>query len=136
MNILDRIQNMIDRATDAITYDADNLVNLRLFAVRTLNDLRDMKGLDGAPQAFSEPTRRFALTLSAGDQFDPYTGENVTVNERTLYFIGALVTQSKILAIKEVRSVDGIGLKEAKDLVDGLQVQSYRLKTVWDTVRI
>ena len=135
MNILDRIQNMLDRATDAIVYDADNLINLRLFAVRTLNDLRDLKG--GTPEpARRLDTRRFALTLSACERFDFGTGASVKDGERTLYFIGSLVTQSKILAIKEVRSIDGIGLKEAKDLVDGLQEQSYRLKTVGDVAYI
>lgn len=134
MNILDCIQHMIDRATDAIAYDAADIVNLRLFAVRTLNDLRDVKGL--TPQAVNVSTRRFALTLAGGTAVHDYTGTPSFLGERTVYFIGDIVTQSKILAIKEVRSQDAIGLKEAKDLVDGLQVQSYRLKTVGDSIHI
>jgi ribosomal protein L7/L12 len=75
------------------------------------------------------PPNRFAIQLPAqqvwviiqpGNAYEGDNGRYVDAPARLVYFIEGFVTESKILAIKQVRTLDNSGLKEAKDFVDGL----------------
>src|ERR1700747_1428688 len=57
-----------------------------------------------------------AVAVAAG----PAAGPAAAVEERTEFtFVLAAIGEKKIEVIKEVRALTGLGLKEAKDLVEG-----------------
>lgn len=66
---------------------------------------------------------RFALTLSATKLWCGEDAQTYALTPaRTIYFIDGFITESKILAIKQVRSIDNVGLRDAKDFVDALAI--------------
>jgi ribosomal protein L7/L12 len=67
---------------------------------------------------------RFALRLPAHQVWVEAANTYILAPERIVYFIDGYITESKILAIKQVRTIDGGGVKECKDYCDGLQVQA------------
>lgn len=130
-SIRDSISDFITRANDAIVYDADNIVNLRQHVVGLLANLYALRALiDSRPVDDVTPLpvrKRFALVL-------PPQGPEM--RERVLFFIDGIVTESKIQAIKRVRQSDNVGLKDAKDFVDGLNDRPYVLPANFGYVEI
>jgi large subunit ribosomal protein L7/L12 len=85
----------------------DDLLALTILEAKQLNDLLEEKGIKvAAPVAMAGP--------AAGG------GAAAAVEEKTEFdVILATAGDKKINVIKEVRAVTGLGLKEAKDLVEG-----------------
>lgn len=87
---------------------ADNLVNLTVKEVNELAEiLKDEHGIEPAAAAVAMPMGGGA---AGGEEAAEQTEFNVVLNSA-----GA----SKLKVVKEVKGLLGIGLKEAKDLVDG-----------------
>lgn len=108
--------DVIARLRNGLIYDteADHLKS------RILQAYEDMLMLT-AREKPKAPGTRFCLSLDEGQRWNNVTGEYERDAGRDVYFIDGFITESKILAIKQVRTLDGSGLKEAKDLVDALQ---------------
>lgn len=76
---------------------------------------------------------RFAVALPRREAWDEAKQMYFTVPERMVYFIDGFITESKILAIKEVRNNsktltgEYMGLREAKDFVDALALNPRRM---------
>ena len=87
---------------------AEQLVNLTVKEVKELADiLKEEYGIEPAAAA---------VAVAAG----PAAGGAAAAEEQTEFdVILAEVGANKIAVIKAVREVTGLGLKEAKDLVDG-----------------
>jgi large subunit ribosomal protein L7/L12 len=85
----------------------DDLLALTILEAKQLNDLLEEKGIKvAAPVAVAGP--------AAGG------GGAAAVEEKTEFdVILASAGEKKINVIKEVRAITGLGLKEAKDLVEG-----------------
>lgn len=62
----------------------------------------------------------FGVSAAAGVAVAAAGGEVAVVEEKTEFDVELTTTgDSKVKVIKEVRAITGLGLKEAKDLVDG-----------------
>ena len=83
----------------------DELLALTILEAKELNDLLEEKGIKAA-----------AVAVSAG----PAAGGAAEAAEEQTEFDVMLVSagEKKINVIKEVRGITGLGLKEAKDLVE------------------
>ena len=97
---------MSDITQDQVVDYLSNLTVMQL--VQLTKSLEDKWGVKAAP---------VAVASSAG----PATGAAVAPAEEKTEFTVVLKTagDKKIQVIKEVRAVTGLGLKEAKDLVEG-----------------
>ncbi len=90
---------------------AEELVNLSVKDVSELaNILKDEYGIEPAAAATVVAAGGGAAGGDAGGEAEEKTSFNITLKE----FGG-----NKIAVIKEVRAITGLGLKEAKDMVDG-----------------
>lgn len=87
---------------------ADQLVNLTVKDVKELGDiLKDEYGIEPAAAA---------VAVAAG----PASGEGEAAAEQTEFdVILNSAGAAKLAVVKEVKNLLGIGLKDAKDLVDG-----------------
>ena len=104
---------MSDEATvktfsDDIKAIGDKIVGLTLLQAKELGDyLKDVHGIEPAAGA---------VAVAAA----PAGGEAAVAEEKTTFdVILKAAGGQKIKVIKEVRAATGLGLKEAKDLVDG-----------------
>jgi len=86
----------------------DKIVKLTLLQAKELGDyLKEVHGIEPAAGA---------AVMMAG----PAAGAAAAVEEKTTFdVILKEIGDKKIQVIKEVRALTGLGLKEAKDLVDG-----------------
>lgn len=88
----------------------DKIVALTLMQAKELGDyLKDVYGI--------EPAAGGAVVMAAGPAAG---GEAAAAEEKTSFNVVLKEAgDKKIQVIKEVRAITGLGLKEAKDLVDG-----------------
>ncbi len=95
--------------SDAIKKLGDEIVGLTLLQAKELGDyLKDVHGIEPAAGAVA-----VAAMPGAG-------GEAAEEEEKTAFDVVLKeVGDQKIKVIKEVRAATGLGLKEAKDLVEG-----------------
>ena len=122
--MLSKLSDLIRNLRASLVYDAADASELRatiLDAMTALHKLHDeesnrqynVKHYDG-PVENVKPSRVFCVRLLA----------NPAQNDRAgieLFFVGNTVTPSKIMAIKQLRTFDSLGLKEAKDILDAAQ---------------
>ena len=96
-----------DRSWDAQIKDlGDKIVTLTLMQAKELGDyLKDVHGIEPAAGA---------VAVVAG----PAGGGDAVEEKTTFDVILAAIGDKKIQVIKSVREVTGLGLKEAKDLVE------------------
>ncbi|WP_437192820.1 50S ribosomal protein L7/L12 [Planctomicrobium sp. SH527] len=97
------------KSFDAATTElGDKLVGLTLLQAKALADyLKEVHGI--------EPAGGGAVIMAA-----PAAGAAAAVEEKTEFdVVLTKVGDNKINVIKAVRSITGLGLKEAKDLVEG-----------------
>jgi len=99
-------------------------------ALTSILDAKDESKVQSGPPTWGRDESkvqwgRFAVTLPPYQVWvsgaEGNNGHYVTAPARTVFYINGYVTESKILAIKEVRTLDNCGLKEAKDYCDKLQ---------------
>ena len=91
----------------------DKIVKLTLMQAKELGDyLKEVHGIEPASGA---------TVMMAGPAAGGAGGEAAAAEEKTSFsVILKEVGDKKIQVIKEVRALTGLGLKEAKDLVDGV----------------
>ncbi len=92
-----------------ITQLGDAIVKLTLMQAKELGDyLKEVHGI--------EPAAGGAVMMAG-----PAAGPAAAAEEKTSFdvILKAVAADKKIQVIKEVRAITGLGLKEAKDLVDG-----------------
>jgi ribosomal protein L7/L12 len=125
MNVRHAIADALSAVRDLVVY-SDSLADARSRGMVIFADLdKALLALAEAEVRTAFPPNRFAIQLPATQVFitEGYLGDGGRYAEapaRTVYFIEGFATESKILAIKQVRQLDNSGLKEAKDFVDGL----------------
>ena len=90
----------------------DKIVKLTLMQAKELGDyLKEVHGIEPASGA---------AVIMAGPAAGAAGGEAAAAEEKTRFsVILKEIGDKKIQVIKEVRALTGLGLKEAKDLVDG-----------------
>jgi large subunit ribosomal protein L7/L12 len=90
----------------------DKIVKLTLMQAKELGDyLKEVHGIEPASGA---------AVMMAGPAAGGAGGEAAAAEEKTSFsVILKEIGDKKIQVIKEVRALTGLGLKEAKDLVDG-----------------
>ena len=99
----DAAQNWSDEVKDL----GEKIVNLSLLQAKELGDyLKDEHGLEAAAGG---------VVMAAGPAAG---GEEAAAEPTEFNVVLAEVGGNKIAVIKEVRSATGLGLKEAKDMVD------------------
>jgi large subunit ribosomal protein L7/L12 len=94
-----------------ITQLGDAIVKLTLMQAKELGDyLKEVHGI--------EPAAGGAVMVAGGPAAG---GPAAAAEEKTSFdvILKAVAADKKIQVIKEVRAITGLGLKEAKDLVDG-----------------
>ena len=91
----------------------DKIVKLTLMQAKELGDyLKEVHGIEPASGA---------AVMMAGPAAGAAGGEAAAAEEKTSFsVILKEIGDKKIQVIKEVRALTGLGLKEAKDLVDGV----------------
>ena len=91
----------------------DKIVKLTLMQAKELGDyLKEVHGIEPASGA---------AVMMAGPAAGAAGGEAAAAEEKTSFnIILKEIGDKKIQVIKEVRALTGLGLKEAKDLVDGV----------------
>jgi large subunit ribosomal protein L7/L12 len=92
-----------------ITQLGDAIVKLTLMQAKELGDyLKEVHGI--------EPAAGGAVMMAG-----PAAGPAAAAEEKTSFdvILKAVAADKKIQVIKEIRAITGLGLKEAKDLVDG-----------------
>lgn len=109
MNILSTLRTLIlqDNSVEVIK---EALFNLAL-------DVRQQERDQPAKQTDS----RFAINVPAESRWDSIKQVYVEQPARIVYFIDGAAYMSKIISIKVIRERDGIGLRDAKDIVDRLE---------------
>jgi ribosomal protein L7/L12 len=118
MNLNGLLNDVLSLVRDLVVY-SDTQADARS---RALVIYSRIDSILNAPLAEVEVSRkeRFALALGATTVWCEGAGIYALTPARTIFFIDGFITESKILAIKQVRSNDGCGLKEAKDYCDAL----------------
>ena len=103
----------VTREFDAATKElGDKLVALTLLQAKALADyLKDVHGI--------EPAGGGAVMMAAAPAADSGAAAPAAAAKTEFDVILASAGDAKINVIKAVRSITGLGLKEAKDLVDG-----------------
>jgi hypothetical protein len=123
---MDKIKNAINdllySVRNALVYDtSETLLRERVIglydSLRTLQ--ADVEALNG-----SKPATRQCFTMKSRELYDSSRNMYFVIPDQNVYVIDGFVTDSKILAIKKVRDIDGCGLLEAKTLVDALGVKA------------
>jgi len=140
MDLRMKLNDVLASARDGLIYDEEKSgLKARLLTVFA-DVLTVLDGLDTQERKVDAPPTgwRFCLALPQVQVWvknrDEYgeTGSYVDAPERYVYFIDGYVTESKILAIKQVRTLsktptgEHMGLKDAKDFVDSLQERAVR----------
>lgn len=129
LNILGKVQDLIELVRNGIIYD-ETVCDMRSRMLK-VNDA--LVALSCAPQEAPKVAQRFCVRLKGYPlwvRHNDVDGRYVDVPERYLFCIDGFWTESKIFAIKELRTLDGIGLRDAKDIVDALQVHAIDLDTL------
>lgn len=131
---MDQIEK--DKLENVASFIEESLLGESNLKLRLLFVYRQVVGLLMREQPTpTEPlsAERFCVALPSKQvlirDVYPYPGEEargryVATPERFVYFINGFITESKILALKEVRTRDQSSLKEAKDIVDALQTNA------------
>jgi hypothetical protein len=116
MNLNGLLNDVLSMVRDLVVY-SDTQADARS---RALVIYSRLDAILNAPLAEAEVQRkeRFALALGASTVWCEGEGVYALTPARTIYFIDGFITESKILAIKQVRANDCCGLKEAKDFCD------------------
>ncbi len=112
MGIVNRLREII------ASYDSVERIKEALFDLAL--DVRQIE----RERASSQPPNRFAIAIPAESRWDSFKQGYVEQVARTIYYIDGKAYCSKIIAIKLVREADGIGLRDAKDVVDALEANA------------
>lgn len=122
------LKRALDTLTDSIIYDSARPMAALLSARDALRDaynqalekqpystLRDYQlVVPGAVVRIPEPGQEHLPSWEKAIAYTHHTDSTV------VYMLDGRATTGKIFAIKYIRNRDGIGLKEAKDYIDGL----------------
>jgi hypothetical protein len=119
--VRDLVNAALDSLRNGIVYDEERAD----FRSRILSVYVTLTSAEKALEGMSIPPKvvpvRYCLSLGPARLWNNVTGQYDEYGCRELFFIDGMYTESKFLAIKKVREIDGCGLREAKDQVDALQ---------------
>lgn len=114
--MLSKLTDLINGLHDALVYNGGEISELRrallvaMTALRKLHDSECERQYTAPPMPAYKNTPVRCVRLLRGDD-----------SPVDLFFVGNTVSPSKIMAIKQLRSEGGLGLKEAKDVLDAAQ---------------
>jgi hypothetical protein len=118
--MIEKLRDVLFAVRDLVAY-TDSLADARSRAVVIYAKLDALQESIDAPPKAQE--LRYALRLPPVQMWDDEHQVYVNAPERTIFFIDGFITDSKIMAIKQVRANTGMSLKDAKDLCDQMQAR-------------
>lgn len=102
--------------------DYTTVGDVRSFLFDLALELQKNTLLDGGGTRLVAPLSRFCVNVEVPAFWNSVTGKYDGFGTTTsVFFIDGKVFTSKIYAIKYLRTIDNLGLKEAKDFIDSLQ---------------